>query len=123
MSYCWPNLRDQCLLCGIAGCRANYRGYYRRILFCPEMEFLGSLVIRTAYCPSQRVRYSLSPDFTLLRVKVSRISLIQFLQIFARLLGNLSAAIDEWTQDLGEEFYVPLSTARFWISQKIPVPP
>ncbi|NJL26306.1 MAG: hypothetical protein HC902_14935 [Calothrix sp. SM1_5_4] len=33
----WPDVRGGCPVCKAAGC-ATYRGYYVRLMFCPELE-------------------------------------------------------------------------------------
>lgn len=121
MKYPWPDLKQKCLLCGGAKC-AIYKGYYTRVLFCPEMEVFEKIVIRTAFCKKKGERFSLTPDFTLPRVKVSRLSLAHLQDLFSK-SSDLSAVIDSWTEGLGEEFYVPKSTVRNWLSIRIVVPP
>jgi hypothetical protein len=110
------------LLCGEPNC-SIYKGYYARLLFCPEMEFMGKIVIRTAYCRRRGQHFSLCPDFVLPRLRVSRLSWIRLQEIFVQVKGCVSEAIDEWTDGLGEEFYVPRSTALAWLAYPIPIPP
>lgn len=69
----WPNLSALCPCCGGVAC-AIYRGYYTRFLFCPEMEFVGRLVIRTGYCRKTGRRFALMPDFLFSRLRISRLS-------------------------------------------------
>ena len=118
----WPDLERECLLCGEGKC-AVYRGYYTRFLFCPEMEFSGRVVIRMGYCRRRKGRFALLPDFVIRLRRVSRLSLAQFRDCHARAGGKIQAAIDAWTEGLGEEFYVPLSTGYGYLSLQIPVPP
>jgi hypothetical protein len=118
----WPDLERKCPLCGEPGC-AIYRGYYTRFLFCPEMEFTGKVVIRMAYCKRTKRRFALLPDFVVRARRVSRISLKRLQECFLESGGRLQAAIDAWTEGLGEEFYVPLSSARLYLSLHPLVPP
>jgi hypothetical protein len=118
----WPNLAERCLLCGEAGC-AVYRGYYTRFLFCPEMEFLGKLAVRTAFCRRLSRRFALLPDFLLRYVRASRLSLLRLLECFRASGGALLAAIDAWTEGLGEEFCVSPSTAWTYLKRAALLPP
>lgn len=87
------------------------------------MEFVGRVVVRTGYCRNRKVRFSLLPDFLIRNRRVSRLGLAGIQAYYRSQSNNLKKAIDEWTEGLGEEFYVPLSTAHEWLSLKIPVPP
>ena len=118
----WPDLSARCLLCHTADC-AIYRGYYTRYLFCPEMEFLGLLVIRTAYCKKFDVRFTLLPDFVIRYRRISRLSLERFYECFQSAGSDLKSAIDKLTEGLSEEFYLPLSTAHAYVLSKTAVPP
>jgi hypothetical protein len=91
-------------------------------MFCPEMEFVGRVAVRTGYCRTRDFRFSFLPDFLIRYRRVSQVSLESFGSIFKR-LRRLKESIDEWTEGLPEEFYVPLSTAHCWLSTRFAVPP
>jgi len=118
----WPNLAELCPLCATAGC-AVYRGYYTRFLFCPEMEFLGKLAVRTGFCKTLGRRFALLPDFVIRFVRVSRTSLLRFLECFRSAGGRLHDAIDALTEGLGEEFCVSPSTAWTYLKRAVLLPP
>lgn len=118
----WPILAQQCPCCGRASC-AVYRGYYTRFLFCPEMEFVGRLVIRTGYCKRKRRRFALLPDFVIRYRRVSALSLGRFHECYRGANGRILPAIDEWIGDLGDEFHIARSTAHSYLSVKIAAPP
>jgi hypothetical protein len=122
MKYRFPDLRASCLVCGKPEC-AVYRGYYLRQVYCPEMEFMGKLAIRTAFCRTEGTRFTLFPDFLIRNRRISRISLTEFQSQYQRHKPNLQMTIDEWTEGLGEEFYLPLSTAQEWLSLQFAMPP
>lgn len=118
----WPELRQKCLLCGRPGC-AIYRGYYTRYLFCPEMEFLGLITIRTAYCKRLDERFTLLPDFVIRYRRISRLSLLRFHECYRDSCWQIMSAIDAFTEGLGEEFCIALSSAYAYVALKIAVPP
>ena len=118
----WPNLAISCPLCQRAGC-AVFRGYYKRLLFCPEMEFLGKLAVRTGFCKSLSQRFALLPDFVIRFVRISLLSLRRFVECFRIAGGRIRAAIDHLTEGLGEEFYVPISTAWTYLKRAAFLPP
>jgi hypothetical protein len=122
MKYPFPDIRADCPVCGKRQC-ATYRGYYLRQVFCPEMEFIGKVAIRTAFCRHRKTRFTLFPDFLIRNRRISRISLTELQSQFQRHHQNIQMAIDDWTEGLGEEFYLPLSTAHEWLSLKFAVPP
>lgn len=117
----WPEIRGHCPLCGKANC-ATFRGYYTRFLFCTELEFFGRVAIRTGYCKSQRRRFSFLPDFLFPYRRISLFSLRTFLDGRLR-ASRLVDVIDDMTQDLGDEFYLPLSTAYSYLNLPLPQPP
>ena len=119
----WPDLARQCPLCGRPGC-AIYRGYYMRFLFCPEMEFIGQPChpdrLLQAHensvlpcCPTSVIRYR----------RISRLSLERFHECYRGAGGRILPAIDAFTEGLGEEFYIALSTAHAYLALKIAMPP
>lgn len=117
----WPRLCDSCPICGRGGC-AVYRGYYSRFLFCTELEFTGRLVHRTGYCKSTKTRFSLIPDFVLPRRRISRFTYDRLRE--PRLTPvTIQAVIDDLTSDLGEEFFLPLSTAHSYLCFTLGQPP
>lgn len=117
----WPDLRASCPICGGPGC-AIYRGYYSRFLFCTELEFNGRLVIRTGLCKTKNIRFSLIPDFVLYRRRISRFSHDRLREARAA-RATLMAAIDDLVADLGEEFFLPLSTAHAYLRLTLAQPP
>jgi len=119
----WPNLSALCPCCGGVAC-AIYRGYYTRFLFCPEMEFVGRLVIRTGYCRKTGRRFALMPDFLFSRLMISRLSQQALQDAFQLHSRRISQAIDELVADLGDEFYLPRTTAHTYLQYpKFPNPP
>lgn len=117
----WPAVQVSCPVCGLAGC-AVYRGYYSRFLFCTELEFTGRLVIRTGFCKSAKIRFSLIPDFLFRRRRISRFSVDRLRE--ARRVGpTILHAIDDLTADLGEEFFLPVSTAHSYLLLSLDRPP
>lgn len=87
------------------------------------MEFCGLLVIRSGYCKRERRRFALLPDFVIRNHRVSRPGLARFQECYRGKGGRILAAIDEWTDGLGEEFYVPRSSAYAYLAIKIAAPP
>lgn len=119
----WPHLILCCPRCGRGSC-AIYRGYYTRLVFCPEMEFFGRLAIRTGYCKTEDERFALLPDFLIPRRRISRLSQEALTQAYLRFRSNrLTGAIDELVAGLGDEFYLPRSTAHSYLHPKFAVPP
>ena len=122
MSYAyWPAIQAQCPVCGGSGC-AVYRGYYTRFLFCAELEFIGRVAVRTGFCRRRRYRFTVLPDFMIHRRRLSRFSQCELSESFRR-QGRLQVAIDDLVAGLGEEFYLPLSTAYHYLQLKNAVPP
>ena len=105
----WPDIQTQCPVCGKAVC-AVYRGYYKRFMYCTELEFFGLVVIRTGFCKREKKRFNLLPTFLIPYRRISYFSFQRFIQ--ENSLGTkLIDVIDELTSGLGDEFYFPLSTA------------
>ena len=117
----WPDLRAVCPICGCTGC-AIYRGYYSRFLFCTELEFTGRLVIRTGFCKTKNIRFSLIPDFILYRRRISRLTNDRLREARGA-RATLMAAVDDLIADLGEEFFLPLSTAHAYLRLGFAQPP
>lgn len=117
----WPDIKSRCPICGHSGC-ATYRGYYSRFLFCTELEFLGYLVVRTGYCKFKKIRFTLLPEFVIHRRRVSVFTQNRLREARAS-HQTLLAAIDELNSDLGEEFYLPISTANLILTFYPPQPP
>jgi hypothetical protein len=87
------------------------------------MEFVGRLVVRTGYCRREKRRFALLPDFLFPRRRISRLS-HQALREASSLHGaKVTAAIDELTAGLGEEFYLPRSTAHSYLHPQFAMPP
>ncbi len=117
----WPDLSAHCPCCGGKRC-AVYRGYYVRYLFCPEMEFVGRLAVRTGFCSRRHRRFALLPDFLFHRRRISRLSRESLRDAFVR-HAHLPRAIDELIAGLGDEFYLPRSTAHSYLHPSFAVPP
>lgn len=117
----WPDIHGQCPVCGDSGC-ATFRGYYKRFMLCTELEVFSLIVIRTGFCKRHRQRFSLLPDFLIPYRRISRFSLQNFIDAKAR-KSKLTDVIDDMTGDLGEEFYLPLSTAYSYLKLHLPQPP
>jgi len=117
----WPDIHDRCPVCEMAAC-AVYRGYYQRLMVCHELEVGPSRVtIRTGLCKKTGRRFSLLPDFLIPYRRMSRFSFIALRE--ARSGASVCDAIDALTADLGEEFYLPLSTAYSCLKLHLPQPP
>jgi hypothetical protein len=121
MKFAFPAISGQCPRCGQAAC-AVYRGYYRRLLLCPEMEFLGPVVIRTAYCRRRQERFALLPTFLIPRRRISRLGFERLREEAAR-TRCLNDLIDGWMTGLGDEFYLPRSSARAYLALRLEYPP
>lgn len=117
----WPGIHLACPVCSRAGC-AVYRGYYSRFLFCTELEFTGRIVHRTGFCKSTKTRFSFIPDFVLPRRRISRFTHNR-LREAAVTAPTILATIDELTSDLGEEFFLPISTAQVYLRLVLAQPP
>ncbi len=117
----WLDLRAACPICGCPGC-AIYRGYYSRFLFCTELDFTGRLVIRTSFCKTRNIRFSLIPNFVLYRRRLSRLTHDRLREARAA-RATLMATIDDLLADLGEEFFLPLSTAHAYLRTAFAQPP
>ena len=119
----WPDIRRECPICGEAGC-ATFRGYYLRFMMCPELEIPpGLIAIRTGLCRSTGSRFSLLPDFLIRYRRLSRFGLATLREQRARPRVSLLQAIDALTADLGDEFYLPLSTAYAYLHVDLSQPP
>lgn len=118
----WPKLVCECPYCGEPYC-AIYRGYYKRFLLCPVMRFLGPVMIRTGYCKTKKVRFTLFPDFLIRNIRISILGLLAFLSGLKSHNNSVMLAIDECTSKLKEEFYLPISTAYTYLKIKIAAPP
>ncbi len=117
----WPDIRAVCPICSQTGC-AVFRGYYSRFLFCSELEFVGRLAIRTGYCKCKKIRFSLCPDFIFPGRRISRFSLHRLREAKSK-QTSLCSAIDDLISDLGEEFYLPISTAHSYLRLQFDHPP
>ena len=90
---------------------------------CPEMEFLGQLVIRVGLCRKLNRRFALIPDFVIPRRRISRLGLARLNEHRGQRRGALIAAIDECMEGLGDEFYLPRSTAAGYLTLAVRAPP
>jgi hypothetical protein len=122
MQYPFPDLRACCLVCGASGC-AVYRGYYTRLLFCPEMEFIGRIAIRTGYCKRTDSRFALLPDFLIYRRRISRISYLRLWEDSRSVSARLRDVIDELITGLPDEYWLPISTAYSYLKLHTLMPP
>lgn len=123
MSYDgWPDLARECPCCG-GPCSAIYKGYYKRLVFCPELEFTGQIAIRTAYCKKLKIRYALFPDFLIPRRRISKLSLTFLLESHKKHPNRPINAIDDLISGLDDEFYLPLSTAYVYLKLAALAPP
>ncbi len=94
------------------------------MFICPEMEFHGWLAIRTGYCKVKRRRFALIPDFIVPRLRISRLGLVRLLDCYRASGGQWLSALGQWTDGLNdEEFTVPRSTARSYLSRAALMPP
>jgi hypothetical protein len=118
----WPDIQQDCPVCGKAEC-ATFRGYYQRFMYCPELEVLGLIVIRTGYCRRQRFRFSLLPDFLIPHRRISRFSLNCFREARLKHGATIFTAIDDLVHGLNEEFDLPVSTAYSYQKLYLSQPP
>ena len=62
MGYAFPGIREACPVCKAADC-ARWRGYYRRLIFCTEMEELRRIYVRVGRCRATGDAFSAVPSF------------------------------------------------------------
>lgn len=62
MEHAFPLIRGACPICQAPDC-AQWRGYYRRLLFCTEMEVLARIYVRVGRCRATRKAFSAGPTF------------------------------------------------------------
>lgn len=122
MIYPFPDLRARCLVCDRQSC-AVYRGYYTRLLFCPELEVLGQIAIRTGYCKRRQIRFALLPDFLLPQKRISRFSLEVLEENFRSQRGQIRQAVDDLMAGLSDDFWLPISTAHSYLRLHAVMPP
>ena len=122
MDYPFPDLSKHCPVCERPKC-AIYRGYFRRFLLCPEMEFVGWVIIRTGWCKSLNRRFALIPDFLMPRCKISRLGHLLLQELHLKSDRGLYAAIDDCLEGLGDEFYLPRSTVSACLRRCARAPP
>ncbi len=120
----WPDIHRECPVCGEGAC-ATFRGYYQRLMFCPELEVPpGLIAIRTSFCRRRRLRFTLLPDFLIRYRRITRFTLQRLAEErVARMSHRLTDIIDSISGDLGEEFYLPLSSAYSYLKLPLPQPP
>ena len=90
---------------------------------CSEMEFWGRVVIRMGLCRTRGQRFALIPDFIIPRRRISRLGLERLREYHGQRSGDLSAAIDDCLEGLGEDFYLPRSTAASYLELTARSPP
>lgn len=117
----WPKLEIGCLHCGAPNC-AIYKGYYIRYLVCPELEFIGWIVIRTWLCKTYGIRFSLIPSFIARYKKFSVYGILSLQESYRLNKHDLQKAIDATMDSLGEEFYLPQASALRYLSYQF-LPP
>ena len=81
-------------------------------MLCPEMEFVGRIAVRMGLCQTRNTRFALFPDFLIPRRRVSRLGHQNLRSAHRRHPGKILNVIDECLEGLGDEFYLPRSTAR-----------
>jgi NADPH-dependent 7-cyano-7-deazaguanine reductase QueF len=62
MEYDFPEIKAACPICGNADC-AQWRGYYRRLIFCTEMEELKRIYVRVGRCRKTKESFRAVPSF------------------------------------------------------------
>jgi hypothetical protein len=92
-------------------------------MLCPEMEFIGWVAIRMGYCRNKKCGFALIPDFLIPRRRISRLGHQLLKHYYQRNGQDLQCAIDDWLEGLGDEFYLPRSSAAFAIRYSIRPPP
>lgn len=117
----WPRLSEGCPICSGVQC-AIYKGYYIRLMYCPELEYVGPVVIRTGMCKSQRTCFSFLPDFLFRFKRISKFSFQSLHECYREQKGRLQSCIDILLEGLGEEFYLPLATAYVYLQYQF-LPP
>lgn len=109
MDYPFPVITKVCPICGRA-CGAIYRGYYRRWVICPQIQFMGWMAIRTGYCKDRRRRFALFPDFLIPFRGFSRVALLWLFRAWRESAKDLTRAVDQWFSNQRREVYLSLST-------------
>jgi hypothetical protein len=87
------------------------------------MAFVGRLAVRTGFCRHKHQRFALLPDFLFPRRRISRLSHHALTEASSLHASNLAAAIDDLIAGLGDQFYLPRSTAHSYLHPKLAVPP
>lgn len=62
MEYGFPDIKVACPICRSADC-AQWRGYYRRLIFCTEMEELTRIYVRVGRCRRTKGSFRAVPSF------------------------------------------------------------
>jgi hypothetical protein len=62
MEFAFPGIKEACPICGDADC-AQWRGYYRRFIFCTEMEELKRIFLHVGRCQKTRESFLAYPSF------------------------------------------------------------
>ena len=62
MEYAFPEIKEACPVCGETDC-AQWRGYYRRFIFCTEMEELKGIFIHVGRCRKTKESFTATPSF------------------------------------------------------------
>ena len=120
MLYPFPDVKEKCLLCGMAGC-ARWKGYYLRRLRCAVIEFDGKIAIHVGCCRTQKRDFSYSPSFVIPYRQISRLSLREFISQWhplERIQNGIDwflEGIESGSEVVSEAIGLATSTAYSWI--------
>ncbi len=62
LEYAFPEIRKACPVCQAPDC-ARWRGYYRRFIFCTEMEEIRRIFLRVGRCQATGESFRAVPSF------------------------------------------------------------
>lgn len=62
MEYDFPEIHEACPICRGGDC-AQWRGYYRRLIFCTEMEEIRRIFLRVGRCQATGRSFRAVPTF------------------------------------------------------------
>jgi hypothetical protein len=78
--FYFPEIHSSCSVCSLHGC-AIWKGYYSRRFVCPKLDYNGRVWIRKGFCKSQKVHFSILPDFCIPYLRWSKFIFSQFLSL------------------------------------------
>lgn len=116
MIYPFPNVGNQCLLCGRARC-SRWKGYYVRGVVCTLLGYAGPIAIHLAQCRTRGVDYTYWPDILVPYLRPSIPTLKLLYETWASTRFSIRAAIDEVTGQIEEEFFLPVAVAYEWLKR------